>query len=340
VRCLRLLLPGLVMFTLAACSPDRPATPPEAPGVSGEIVGTNAEIDNGVDLRSAAEPDWRAAELQGPVRYADAVRTGQDGRLVVALVDKARLTIGPRARITIDRFLIDTRPGIAGATVSVTAGAFRFVSGDGGGEPDAIRFDTPIATIGIRGTILEGAVGPDALAIVAIGPMIDILTSDPSTATLIVLREGIIEVRIGQTVVVLDVPGQAMVLAGGRWSQPFLLSRDAGARLDGLLAPQTGRPKAPKVVDRPRPAPEPEPPPAATEQAAPADETPPPAEPPPPPPPIRPDDRRAAPARPLPASTVEPADQTGPAQAPPQRRPAPKPAVESPPSDPAPPRRP
>jgi hypothetical protein len=276
VSCLRPLLAGFCVLVLAACSPDKPTVPPAAPNTGGEIVGTSAEINNSVDLRSAAEPDWRAAQLQGPVRYADAIRTQSDSRLVVAFVDKALLTVGPNAQITLDRFLIDTRPGVAGATVSVTKGAFRFASGKSGSSPDPVRFDTPIATIGIRGTILEGVVGPDALAVVANGPMMEILASDPTTATLIVLREGVVEVEIGQTIVVLDIPGQSMVLAGARWSQPFMLSTDAGVRLDGLLAPPSGRPKPPAGKARPRPEPEPEAPPQ-TELTPPDIETPPPS---------------------------------------------------------------
>ncbi|WGM40364.1 FecR domain-containing protein [Caulobacter sp. NIBR1757] len=254
MKSLSVILAAVAALALAGCEPkaDKPAAPPAA---TTETVGLNAEIDNDVQQKSLTDPDFRGAALQGPVRYADDILTAADSRLLVRLKDDSGLTVGPNARISIDRFVIDTDASVPGAAVSVAKGAFRFASSGKGTKPDGVRFNTPLAAIGIRGTILEGVVGPDALAVIGAGPWLAILSLDPETATVIVLREGIIEVRFGDETIVLDRPGEAIALGGTRRSTVFQMPPPATVRLDALLAPRGAgpRPPAPPVVDAPPP---------------------------------------------------------------------------------------
>lgn len=245
---------AIALLTLAACDQKSKApTPP--PAAATETVGLNAEIDNDVRQKSVADPGFRGAVLQGPVRYADDILTAVDSRLLVRLKDDSALTVGPNARISIDKFVIDTDAGAPGAAVSVAKGAFRFASSGKGSKPDGVRFNTPLAAIGIRGTILEGVVGPDALNVIGPGPWLAILSLDPETATVIVLREGIIEIRFGDETIVLDQPGEAIALGGTRRSTVFQMPAPATGRLDALLAPRGvgPRPPATPVVDTPPP---------------------------------------------------------------------------------------
>ncbi len=237
MKSLRPILVTALLLAVAACGQkaDKPAAPP---AVAAETVGLNAEIDNDVQQKSVADPSFRGAVLRGEVRYADDILTAADSRLLVRLKDQSGLTVGPNARISIDRFVIDTDAGVPGAAVSVAKGAFRFASSGKGSRPDGVRFNTPLAAIGIRGTVLEGVVGPDALSVIGAGPWLTILNIDPETATVIVLREGIIEVRFGDETVVLDQPGEAIALGGARRSTVFQIAAPASGRLDALLAPR------------------------------------------------------------------------------------------------------
>ncbi|HYE44873.1 MAG TPA: FecR domain-containing protein [Caulobacter sp.] len=235
---LRPWLAAALLLSLAGCSEPAKTPPPAAP--PDPPIGVNAEVENDVQMRSVQDRAWRPAAVQGQVRYADDISTAVESRLVVALQDSSSLTVGPNARLTIDRFVIDTTTGAPGAAVSVTRGAFRFASKSRGKDP--VSFRTPVATIGVRGTVLEGVVGPDALGVIPSGPAMLILSNDPAQATLIVLREGIIEIRVGDKVVVLDQPGQALAIGGGgRIHGPFRMPDAAGRRLDALLAPRAKR---------------------------------------------------------------------------------------------------
>jgi hypothetical protein len=253
MRFLRPLLAAALLLGLAACDSKPKTAEPPAPRAEAAI-GVNAEVENDVRLRSVQDQAWRPAALQGEVRFADDISTAADSRLVVALQDQSSLTVGPNARLTIDRFVIDTTSGAPGAAVSMTRGAFRFASQSRGKE--AVSFRTPVATIGVRGTVLLGIVGPEALSVVPTGPAALVLSGDPQTATLVVLREGVIEVRFGETVMVLDQPGLAVAVGkDGRSYGPFMLPSASGRTLDALLAPRANRP-----TTAPPPLPPPPPP--------------------------------------------------------------------------------
>lgn len=203
-------------------------------------VGVNATVENSVQTRSAGESGWRPSVVDGTVRQADAIVTGADSRLLIRLRDQSVLTVGANAALTVDRFVIDAEADPAGVLFSMVRGAFRFVSGSRGAERERVAFRTPTATIGIRGTIIEAAVGTDALALLdgetgAPGP-----TDDPDQAAVIVLveGEGEIEIEVDGVRRIVREPGQAVAVSGRRVSEPFRLSPEAGRRLADRLPPR------------------------------------------------------------------------------------------------------
>src|SRR3546814_20762091 len=81
------------------------------------------------------------------------------------LLDKTSFTVGSNARVKIDRFVYDPARNASSVSASVAKGAFRFMSGKSlknGRTRSSIQ--TPVASIGIRGTIVEGVVGREAIA--------------------------------------------------------------------------------------------------------------------------------------------------------------------------------
>lgn len=201
-------------------------------------VGVNAVVENSVRTRSADESAWRPSVVDGTVRQADAIVTGADSRLMIRLRDQSMLTVGANAALNVDRFVIDTEAEPAGVLVSLMRGAFRFVSGSRGAEQERTAFRTPTATIGIRGTIIEAAVGTEALELLdgetgTPGP-----ADDPEQAAVIVLVEGEIEIEVDGVRRIVREPGQAVAVRGRRVSEPFRLSPEAGQRLAGRLPPR------------------------------------------------------------------------------------------------------
>ncbi|HEX6375468.1 MAG TPA: FecR family protein [Allosphingosinicella sp.] len=222
-----------------------------------EVIGINAAVRNLVQIRTGSAPA-RHAVLRQPVRLNDEVRTGPASQLQILFRDRSSFTVGANSRIRIDRFAYDAPRSVREFGGSVTRGAFRFISGRSFAmAPGSRSLRTPVATMGIRGTILEGVVGADAVRIAAaesaVGPD---ARSDPETATLILLRgpgpqaqggvaAGAVEVAAGDKSFVLDQPLLALYVPGPGVPPigPFRLS-DAGI----LSVEQLVRPSPPAAA--------------------------------------------------------------------------------------------
>jgi hypothetical protein len=226
-----LLLAALVGGSVSAAAPS--------------VVGVAAAIVKDVRIKSAAARQFAKAALRQRVAIADQVETGGASRLQLLLLDQSKFTVGPNARLTIDRFVYDPKGGSMSATVA--KGAFRFMSGRSGGRKDS-SIKSPAASIGIRGTLLDGVVGPEAVAI-ARGEreLRGNIKHDPATATLIVLRGpgprrqgndtvGAIDVTAGGTTVTLDRPLEAAYVPyAGAKPITFTLSSPGIAQLNDML---------------------------------------------------------------------------------------------------------
>lgn len=217
---------------------------------SANTIGINAVVYNNVRLRSAGAPQAHIAVVRERVGLGDEIQTGGRSQLQVLLLDKTVFTVGSGARVTIDRFVYDPSRGTRSMSASVVKGAFRFMSG----HPDragTTSINTPIASIGVRGTIVEGVVGQAATEIAAgeeaVGPNV---RSDPATASLILLRgpgrrtqgklsPGAIDVTAaGRTVAVTEPMRAVFVPAAGQPPiGPFVLSGRGYGQLRALLFP-------------------------------------------------------------------------------------------------------
>jgi hypothetical protein len=225
---MRRLFPILTVLMVALATPVAAQT----------TVGVNALVENSVQTRSAGERGWRPSVVDGTVRQADAIVTGADSRVLIQLRDQSVLTVGANAALNVDRFVIDTEADPAGVLVSMVRGAFRFVSGSRGAERERVAFRTPTATIGIRGTIIEAAVGAEALELLDGEAGTTVPGDDPDQTAVIVLVEGEIEIEVDGVRRVVREPGQAVAVSGRRVSEPFRLSPEAEQRLAGRLPPR------------------------------------------------------------------------------------------------------
>ena len=83
----------------------------------------------------------------------DALGTGRDGSLGVILRDDSSLSIGPKSRLVLRSFLFSPSEGKFDLVARITGGTMAYLSGlIGKLAPEKARFETPTATIGIRGT--------------------------------------------------------------------------------------------------------------------------------------------------------------------------------------------
>lgn len=81
------------------------------------------------------------------------IRTGAGTILQIEFVDKSRFTLGPNTEFEVEQYLEEAFHS------RVFKGAFRFVSGlIARKQPKSMLVSVPVATIGIRGTQVEGEV--------------------------------------------------------------------------------------------------------------------------------------------------------------------------------------
>jgi hypothetical protein len=127
----------------------------------------------------------------------ETVRTGLESAARLVMADNTNLSLGPSATIKLDRTVFDDEHTYRDIAIKLTAGAFRFVTGNS--AKTAYKITTPVATIGVRGTIL------------------DILSQRGKTT--VVLQEGASRVcAIGGQCIELTQPGDTAVITstGGK----------------------------------------------------------------------------------------------------------------------------
>lgn len=214
---------------------------------SQEQVGVNAAIRNSVQTRSGAAP-LQPAVIRAPVKLGDQFVTGAQSQVQVLLRDRSTFTVGANARMTVDRFVAGDPKNPGGVTASVTRGAFRFASGKTTRGPSRQAITTPVASIGVRGTIVEGVVGPDALELLRQQPGVPAFTGDPDSMVMVVLRgpggqaetfdtPGAVDVEGGGQSYTLDRPGQALIITSDGVFGPFDLPDEVSGQLVALLLP-------------------------------------------------------------------------------------------------------
>ena len=94
----------------------------------------------------------------------DALVTGSDGSLGVILRDNSSLSLGPGSRLVLRQFEFSPADGRFGLLARLTRGTMAYVSGlIGKLAPESARFETPTATIGIRGTRFAVKAGESAV---------------------------------------------------------------------------------------------------------------------------------------------------------------------------------
>lgn len=130
-------------------------------------IGVSAAVRGNVFVKSGGQKEERKAQTEQSIFLQDEVLTKQQSALQILLIDQSMFTIGENCEMIIDKFVYDPDKNLGEMSGTILKGAFRFMSGRiGKNNPANAKIKTAAATIGIRGTMLEGVVGPDALKLV------------------------------------------------------------------------------------------------------------------------------------------------------------------------------
>jgi len=187
----------------------RPPAPD--PNATNPAVGATVAVEPAATIAPLSGTPV-VAQLTSPVHMGDLLDTAANGAIRVQFTDSTFFSLGGNASARIDNFVFDPDRATSRLSLAFLRGAFRLVSGGplhaSAGEPSV---QTPVAAIGMRGTAFSGVIGPDAETMFArIDPGFVSDHGDATTATLILLTEGAIDVDGSGVKIAMDVPGQAL----------------------------------------------------------------------------------------------------------------------------------
>jgi hypothetical protein len=124
-------------------------------------IGRASRI-TGDQVSSAQAPGGPVRKLAegDPLFAGERIRTGAGTVLQIEFTDKSRFTLGPNAEFEVERYhQASAGSGEEAFHSRILKGAFRFVSGlIAHTKPGNMRVVTAVATIGVRGTHVEGEV--------------------------------------------------------------------------------------------------------------------------------------------------------------------------------------
>lgn len=151
----RALLVACLAVALSVLAGGRSASAQEVIGIVRNSAG-EATITRGGENLAAAE---------GTKLFAgDTLSTGPDGSLGIILRDDSTLSLGPGSSFVIQKFLFSPAEKKYGLLARLTRGTMAYLSGLVGKlSPESVRFETPTASIGVRGTYFAVKAGEPVL---------------------------------------------------------------------------------------------------------------------------------------------------------------------------------
>ena len=94
------------------------------------------------------------AKIEAEIFKGDTMKTGSDGSLGLIFKDDTLLSLGPDSEIVIDEFLYAPAQGHLSFVTRLLKGTSAFFSGVIAKlSPQSVSFETPDATVAIRGTL-------------------------------------------------------------------------------------------------------------------------------------------------------------------------------------------
>jgi len=144
-------LTAAVAATTVLADRARAETPDDGIGRVNDIVN--------VGWGTIAPDPREEIEFEDAVHANELIETDDESAIVVVFSDGSKLTVGENAKIVIDKYVYDSAAGEGSQIVTLTKGAFRFLSG--AIPKQNVELKTPTVTIGIRGTELIFDVAED-----------------------------------------------------------------------------------------------------------------------------------------------------------------------------------
>jgi hypothetical protein len=155
------LLPGPVRAQIDSA---QPAVQDSSPKPIGKVVTATGSVTIehvGAVVVQANVPGQANQTKVGDLVYlGDVVQTGADGSVGINFADSSSFNLSNNARMTLDEFVYDPNGKSNSTFFNLSKGTFTFVAGNIAKTGD-MKIDTPVATMGIRGTTPHVEVSDD-----------------------------------------------------------------------------------------------------------------------------------------------------------------------------------
>ena len=152
VTCFVLALPGLFADSAKAQVNAAPPAIQDATKLIGKVVSATGAVTiehaNAVVIQATVSGPTKVGD---PVYLGDVVQTGTDGRVGINFTDGTTFNLSVNARMVLDEYVYEPAGSSNSTLFSLTKGTFTFVAGRVAKTGD-MKIDTPVATMGIRGT--------------------------------------------------------------------------------------------------------------------------------------------------------------------------------------------
>lgn len=115
--------------------------------------GASAQTKIGVaaTVRNQVQGGGQPLLAGGNVHADELIKTGDGSSTQLLFVDQTTLLVGAKSEVKLDRFVYDPSRGNGQVVMNAGKGVFRFVSGSQNSK--SYQINTPVATIGVRGTV-------------------------------------------------------------------------------------------------------------------------------------------------------------------------------------------
>jgi hypothetical protein len=133
----------------------KPAVQDLASNPIGKVVVATGSVTleraSAVVIQTSTTGQAGQAKVGDLVYQGDAVATGADGRVGINFTDGSSFSLSNNARMILNEFVYDPNSTSNASLFNLTKGTFTFVAGKVAKTGD-MKVDTPVATMGIRGT--------------------------------------------------------------------------------------------------------------------------------------------------------------------------------------------
>lgn len=123
------------------------ALPHTAAAQTGEIVEAVQPV------RLYLDGEQTRLDVGDTVKVGDTVLTGEGASAQILFQDETKIVVGPNSQMKLDNLLFRKDNTARKFAVRATRGTFRFLSGNSPKEAYSVK--TPIATMGVRGTVFD-----------------------------------------------------------------------------------------------------------------------------------------------------------------------------------------